>query len=244
MKDELPKHDGPLIDWRQLIERHGTPVRFPNHLEPEDSAFDGPRSLFAYQQAAHLLQPAEAEIRSIVSELLYPEIVRVTCLPTYSVAWTLAIVGERKFGYTLLLTEPSYSMPPIGIAAPSDLPRPEDDEAISAQPIIHRRSEMQPELAGPICAVWRRVVSETRYPAQPLLGKCDGESYHFAYRHHLKSLPMAGQTWSPPEDSVPGNMVALSSALRTLALRQGAPSEAIQKIQSHLEWLNQQVGRG
>jgi len=255
--DQLkPEHS--VKNWARALEERGTPVHFPEHLEPEDSPFSAPGSL-EYEHLAYLLRAAEAEAQPVVRDLLYPEIVRVTCMPTYwPPAWTLAIIGETKFGYVLLMTEHDVSSPPGEILPESSNPlsiEHSDPNSIREKPVIHRRTELPTELAGRVCSVWQRVVSETRYAAEPLLGKCDGDTYHFAYWRHRKSLPMGGKTWSPPEESVPGHLVALAQllrgvlgghsrvelahALRGEPLNSPASSEFFERIEAEVAWLKE-----
>jgi len=217
---------------------HATPADPILHLEPEGSPFYGP-STWTYNRiiAKSLLEPGWAEVQPIARELLHPEIASVLCLHSWKPNWALWVVGESRYGYSVVLTEPDYQSAEPDIFLPTGT---ESQPSIPVKPTKKRRSDLTSNLGTQICSIWRRVLSATRYPKVPILGACDGVTYHFGYEGK-ETNPMYGKTWSPGQQTVPSQLAALSNTLRDY-IRTTNPSEQQidQRIAAHLAWFSTQ----
>jgi hypothetical protein len=207
------------------------------YLEPEDSPFSPPLKLairaYELMVAKSLLEPAEVVFRSTAYRDPQKEIASLVCLPSFEPEWALCVAGERMSGFSVLLTEAKKNIwyssrnPEVGF------------------PIAVSKSEGQlaADLGGAICDVWRKVLSQTRYPKElQTSGRCDGVTYHFAYWGVRGGSLLAGKAWSPAEESVAGKLVAVSHALRDY-LGEAGPSrqQIVQTIEEHLAWLQKQA---
>ena len=219
------------------------------HLEPEDSPFITPPTPEHYRLIAEdLLVSLEAEVRPLARELVHPEVASVLCLPSWSPRWALTLVGESKYSYTILLTEPDYvalgAKSASGLAgAPTaqDVPRPLDN-GVAPEVSMHR-SQLPKEMAVAICDVWHNVLLQTRYPREHLFGCCDGVTYHFAYRRHDQVAPMGGQTWSPPAGTPAGHLVTLAHALRDYVMSpEPSNQQLLKQIEQNVAWFRSRVG--
>jgi hypothetical protein len=216
-----------------------TPIDPILHLEPEDSPFWGSATWDSSRVAAKsLLEPGWAEVSSIARELLHPEIASVVCLPTWRPFWALWVVGEGRYGYSVVSTEPDYQSAEPDILLPTGS---ESQPSIPTRPVKKLRRDLGKDLGTPICDIWRKVLSRTRYPKSSISGRCDGTTYHFGCENK-ETNPMYGQTWSPAEQTQAGQLAALSHSLRDY-LRAAGPSEQqiVQNIEAHLARLRAQT---
>lgn len=219
--------------------QYGTPVDPILHLEPEDSPFWGSATWISSRVIAKsLLEPGWAEVESIARELLHPEIASVVCLPTWGPFWALWVVGEGRYGYSVVSTEPDYQSAEPDILLPTGI---ESQPSIPMRPVKKLQRDLSKDLGTRICQIWRKVLSETRCPKVPVLGACDGVEYHFGYEAK-ETNPMYGQTWSPAKHTVPGELASLSHTLRHY-LRAANPSEPqfVERIEAHLAWFRTQT---
>ena len=215
--------------------KYGTPIDPILHLEPEDSPFWGSSTWISSQVfTKSLLEPGWAEVSSITRELVHPEITSVVCLPRGMPSWALWVVGEGRYGYSVVSTEPDYQSAEPDILLPTGI---ESQPSILMRPVKKLQRDLSKNLGTRICDIWRKVLSETRYPKSSISGRCDGTTYHFGYENK-ETNPMYGQTWSPAEQTQAGQLAALSHSLRDY-LRAAGPSEQqiVQKIEAHLAWL-------
>ena len=155
----------------------------------------------------------------------------LVCVPTFEPEWALLVVGERKAAFWVLFVEAQKS---LWYSTNNWYSAKGDPEIPSPPPVEIHRNELNPSLAGAVCDIWSRVLLQTRYPQEPLDG-CDGVTYHFAYSGKGK-LAMAGKTWSPEEETVPGKLVGLSHALRDYAKDAANQDVFLTVIEDHLEW--------
>jgi len=217
--DQADKKPDVDLSLEGLLEA-ATPVHREDHLEPEASRFTRPASSgmdISLTLAAKLVAPIEREIDALPL-LPWHEKASVFCHPTYEAPWALQVVGSRVAGFWALVSELTA----------------QKAEEISFSTSM-RCTELSKDLGFSVCHSWRRIVSQTHYAEQRLGGRCDGESYHFAYSG--KDTPeMAGQTWSPAKTTVPGRFVALAKALKEY-VRDPVNHPAMEAIHDHVAWL-------
>ena len=87
-------------------------------------------------------------------------------------------------------------------------------------PLTRCEKPLDAAVAQKVSAVWIGVLLETRYSPAETLG-LDGVTYHFSAVHQdilagrILSPPhfLAGETWSPPSDSKPGQLAELAETL-------------------------------
>ena len=91
--------------WVARFLQHTGPEDQILHLEPESSAFSRSAEWIS-EHTQSLLESGWAEVESIARELLHPEIATVLCLPSWNISWALWIVGENRYGYSIVSTEP------------------------------------------------------------------------------------------------------------------------------------------
>ena len=226
-------------NWLAELLKHATPIDPILHFVPEDSPFWVPSTwILPLVIAKSLLEPGLAEVESIARELVHPEIASVVCLPAWESSWALWVVGEGRYGYSVVSTEPDYQSAEPDFLLPTGI---ESQPSIPVTPVKTRQSNLTSNLGTPICSMWRMALSQTRYPKASGRGVCDGVEYHFGYRCR-GSYPMFGKTWSPAEQTVPGELAALSHTLRD-HLRAANPSEQqfVQRIEAHLAWFRTQT---
>ena len=134
----------------------------------------------------------------------------VVCLPSFLPEWALRLhrSGDRS---VLSLAEADGQL--WFCPDPAAVRVRRSDTAISV------------DLAAAIRRAWREALVQVKHPSQPRYG-LDGESYHFALSE-LETGPMAGQTWSPDEQSRPGRLVALAHSLRQYILAGEAERSSI-----------------
>jgi hypothetical protein len=224
----MPHGDDASIDLILSLLKDAKPVPCSPYLEPEDSRFSLAPGMRVYEQmlAESLLEAAEREAQSLAPAWQREEKASLVCLPSFEPEWALWVVGERKAGFWVLLTEAEKT---IWYSTTNNPERPRPPSVK-----IHR-SELATDLGRAVCDIWSRVLSQTRYPREPLQGACDGVTYHFAYsRKWIKET--AGKTWSPEEETVPGKLVGLSHALRDYAKDSANQDVFLKVIQDHLEW--------
>lgn len=205
------------------------------HLEPESPAFSRSAEWIS-ESTQSLLESGWAEVESIARELLHPEIASVLCLPSWNISWALWIVGENRYGYSIVSTEPDLDRLELDLTCPET----ESPVSMPVTPIKLLRSDLSSELGIPICTIWRWMPSQTRCPKVPILGACDGVTYHFGYEGKDRN-PMGGKTWSPARQTAPGELAAFSETLRHFLRAVGtSKQELLQDIDAHLAWFRTQ----
>jgi hypothetical protein len=212
-------HDNKTGSLRELFMKHRvrSPVAQHPYLEPYRSPFSpldwgrGYRAMFK-----SFLEAGVREVDRIAFNSLHPETVGVVCLPTGQTWWALWLVGERKYGFSIVSTklcraEARSETAPSGEPSKHDDTEITVDSAITSSALV-RVAEIPADLGPGICAAWKQVLLATRHrDDRHGVMPCDGTTYHFSYGS------MAGHTWCPPDDIVPGKLVALSNALYDFA---------------------------
>jgi hypothetical protein len=223
--------EGDLIS-RLLKDANWVPCESSPYLEPEGSLFSvalsGQLGAYMLVVATSLLGAAECEAGLLAPNWQRDEIASLVSLPSFEPEWALWVVGARRVGFWVLLIEADRS---IWHSMRSEL------ETRDSVPLKKRYGELSIELGAAVCDIWSRVLSQTRYPEERTMDRCDGVSYHFAYsRKNIAST--AGTTWSPPEGTIPGQLVGLSDTLRKY-VQYGGQSNAqiVRKIAEDLAWL-------
>lgn len=90
-------------------------------------------------------------------------------------------------------------------------------------PVQMRRAHLDAGTAALLSGICRDVLLQVRYPKQPSAG-LDGTSYHAA--HWEPGLVLSGTTWSPEDDTLAGEFVAMELALKGFADAPEAMREA------------------
>jgi hypothetical protein len=205
-----------------------------------------------------LVEPGKLEVDLIAGKSLHPEIASVVCWPVFEPAarsphpdliievcpeiepeWALWVVGEGKVGYSVVSTEFDYVSVAEEFTTPGWIDSTDVAGMLDWLDSLMRRAlkkHVKPlpiEAAAAVCDVWSKVLFLTRY-RETQFAECDGTTYHFGHSKR-GSAPMAGKTWSPPEETVPGKLVSLSRLLRE-CVRDAGPSDdrIIQKIDEHV----------
>ena len=228
-------HSGRLPSLpRALRETNQNLPPLNGHLEPEDSPFSPPHgeSLKMYEVlvARALLERAELESRLVATGRKDKEIASLVCLPSSRPEWALWVVGTRETGFSLLLNEYEVSIWLLLRSGQGPLPTQ----------VVKRQRPMAKDLAAKICEIWKKALSQTRYPEQPRGFGLDGESYHFGY-WKVRAHPMAGRTWSPEETTVPGKLVALGRVLKDYVQDTAeSDQQIIGRIAKHIAWFETQ----
>jgi hypothetical protein len=197
------------------------------HLEPEDSPFSPPAgrswsSAYHITVARMLLEPIELE----TEREEHKEIASLVCLPSFAPEWALWVGGERKTGFSVLVSEAEERIWMLARTTESPFP-------------ARARTSQRPlpiDLAGAICDVWSRVLSQTRYAEESQVGN-DGVYYHFGYWVVGKG-PLAGKTWSPRGAMVPGKLVALRHNLKDYVQDPANQEVFLKVIEDHIEWFD------
>lgn len=205
----------------------GKLLESPPHLEPEDSLFS-PTMFNVIKEyrltvGEHLMGALALEAQSLAPSWEREEIATLVCTPAFYPEWALWVVGERRAGFWVLMTEADQN---IWYSTRGGV-------EIHHSPTM-KKSELAIDLGGEICDVWRSILSQTRYPKEPW-GGCDGVSYHFAYSK--KGIPaMAGKTWCPGAATTPGKLVSLAYMLKDYVRDPANQDAFLHAINEHLAW--------
>jgi hypothetical protein len=195
------------------------------YLEPEGSPFSSPGKwwigYYELNVARTLLEPIELAARGEG----YNEIASLVCLPSFEPEWAVGVAGDRKTGFSVLLTEAEKH-----IWYSTLKPEMQSSEA----PVRMQQCQLPTDRAGAMCDIWRRILLQTRYHEKSKLG-CDGVFYHFAY-WRVGSAPLAGKTWSPEEATVPGKLAVLGHTLKDYARDTANQDVFLKAIEDQLEW--------
>lgn len=70
---------------------------------------------------------------------------------------------------------------------------------------------VQPQLAQSLIGIWRTLLLQTHYDENAESG-LDGDTFHFSM--HDRDRDLAGQVWSPPDDTNIGKLVAIVYSVR------------------------------
>lgn len=230
-------HDDDASNLYSIIasaKKSAKPVPRSPYLEPEDSPFTFLPGLRVYEAMLTEILSAAAD-REAQSLMEWPwqreEKANLVCVPSFEPEWALSIVGERKAGFWVLFMEAQNSL----WYSTNTWYSATADPKIPSPPIVEIfRSKLVPALGGAVCDIWNRVLFQTRYPPEPLHGR-DGTTYHFSYSRK-RGLAMAGKTWSPEEETVPGKLVGLSQALKCYAKDAANQDVFLKAVEDHLEW--------
>ena len=206
-----------LLKYAKPLPRKASP-----YLEPEDSPFSPPPgrwgiSSYELKVARTLLEPIELEARGEE----YQEIASLVCLPSFEREWAVWVAGERKTGFSALLTEAEKNIWYSTLTA-------------EVAPVRMYQCQLPTDRAGAICDIWKRILAQTRYPQESTLG-FDGVDYHFGY-WGKGSPPLAGKIWSPEETTVPGKLADFGRTLRDYVKDTANQDVFLRAIEDHLEW--------
>ena len=190
------------------------PVSAADYLEPDDAFFK------SYHD----------QVKSVFKEMYEPGVrVRMTVEPSFSVEYAVAVkqTGE-KFAVISVTAENQLwrfevlkQMKAGAISASDDkgndttaaeIKKLEASLPKNPNEVKVERCEvpLDAALAGRIIAVWRKMLAGVA--AAPYDGGLDGTFYHFSAPVDGKEL--AGQTWSPSEDSNTGRLVMIAETAR------------------------------
>ena len=230
--------DDASTNFQELLKNAKTVPRFSPCLEPEDSPFSLDVGIRFYEQmlTESLLGSTQREAQSLAPIWQQEENAILICLPSFQPEWTLSVVGDRSSRYWVLLAEAQSS---LWLSTTSWYSTAGNPFPVPPSVKIYR-SEMAADLGGEVCEIWRRVLSQTRYPQEHCDG-CDGVIYHFTYsRRGTKGIPRrSGKTWSPEEDSVPGKLVGLSHTLADYAKDPVNRDVFLEVIQDRVRWFQE-----
>ena len=194
------------------IEAEGKPVVSSQYLSPEGSSvFRTGFNRVVEPWNRVLVEPGETEVAAIAKESLHPQFASVLCRPTYTQPWALWVVGELRYGFTVVSTEQEAKRRDRKVIPPAPDAQSSDDtetEAILAQVSARKYVRSISAVVGAaVCEVWQQVLAQTRYSEDQMAG-CDGETYFFTYGG------MAGTTWTPSGETIPRKLIRLCDALR------------------------------
>jgi hypothetical protein len=195
------------------IEAEGKPVVSSQYLSPEGSSvFRTGFNRVVEPWNRVLVEPGETEVAAIAKESLHPQFASVLCRPTYTQPWALWVVGELRYGFTVVSTEQEAKRLDGEVMLPAPPARPGDVEA-ELEAILARVSarryvrSISAEVGAAVCEVWKKVLAQTRYSDDQFRGN-DDETYFFTYGG------MAGTTWTPSGETIPRKLIRLCEALR------------------------------
>jgi hypothetical protein len=230
---------------RDILRKNAVPWEPSPYLEPEDSIFLRRRWESDAVRVIHqtLIAPGEREADRLAREGLHPEISTVFSFPTFQRPWALWLVGERKFGFSVVSTQLylARSNPDASFPDGAEPSAPLDSENSQISSYATKRVVAFPaDLGAAVSEAWRQVLHQTRYPKESLF-PCDGVTYHFTFHRHGQR-PMAGKTWSPPESVPPGKLVVLSQAIHDFVWNKDFNDPfAIQAVEESLKSLRGQL---
>lgn len=183
-----------------------------DHLEPEAGILNAPG--FVWDDAKRLREVLLKDAASY-------HLARMVCLPSFEPEWMVTVVREDGEDFD----DPhTYFVEYVG--AETKLFRIKDLQDVKVR---RSRAALDHDTAEFLNMTWRRLLRRTRYPKEPRVGLgADGVSYHFSRYVPLidrgRNDPLAGweqgTTWSPEEDSLCGELVAIGEGLKDYALAQ------------------------
>jgi hypothetical protein len=183
------------------------------HLQPEDSPLDR-------------LSYREKYYQMVSDALLEPELIqrrgriRVVCLPSFQVEWSLRLLGSVKKGFSLVLSVAETQIWSCQPGAPV---------AVKVM-----EAPLPTDLAVQVCDVWQKMLLRVRHRESISIGR-DGTNYHFA----CDTPGMAGKIWSPGSSTAPGKLVALSHLLYKYAEQEDAVrNELLGEIRKAAGWFD------
>lgn len=220
-----PKDPSEMTRLAQLLKPATLVRREPSsHLEPENSPFSstGGAAISSYEVmvARALVEPMELQVRGQGCR----EIASLVCLPSFKPEWAVWVAGDRKTGFSVLLTEAGENIWYRALRAEMPLS--------SAVRMQHGRLPI--DRAEAICDIWRRILSQTRYPKESRMGN-DGVVYHFAY-WVVGNPAQSGKTWSPGMTTVPGKLAALGHSIKDYVQDPENQDVFLNVIDDHLAW--------
>lgn len=194
------------------------PCLAADYLEPEPSIYGG--------------DAFSAQYDSIVVSVLHAAydrdvVLRMLAEPSFGPEFAVGLKGAPNGPYQIFTLQPSVhlwgyetvSMLKSGEvkviqgdankeiqALQSHLPRDPKDVAVTSC-----FASVDSATAARISAVWEKMLRATHFPDHDTMG-LDGEIFHFAMRAKFQFL--AGQVWSPPEQSPAGMLVAVAGAMK------------------------------
>jgi hypothetical protein len=144
---------------------------------------------------------------------------RMVCLPAFEPEWMVTVVREDGEDFDVPHT---YFVEYVGAETKPFPPRDSQDIKVKKS-----RAALDLDTAEFLNMTWRRLLRRTRYLKEPRLG-ADGVSYHFSRYVPMidrgRNDPLAGweqgTIWSPDEDSLCGELVAIGEGLKDYALAQ------------------------
>jgi hypothetical protein len=191
-----------------------------DHLEPEAGILNTPDSHWDYAK----------RLRDILlKDAASYHLARMVCLPSFETEWVVTVVREDA-------KDPDdpqiYFVDYVG--AESKLFRTKDSDEIKVR---KARAVLDADTAEFLNTTWRRMLRRTRYPKEFGLG-ADGVTYHFSRfvpmidrgRNDPEAGWEQGTTWSPDEDSLCGELVAIGEALKDYALAQAEDRQKLGSV--------------
>jgi hypothetical protein len=183
-----------------------------DHLQPERSPFELRAELDRYYARLRKLLCTPRERESCQAQVL--------CLPSFEQDWSLWVTYRHRFGdYALLFRRAESSI----------------WEAAGGEPNVEclERVLDGSALANRIVAAWTKVLKRTSYRGSGSDG-LDGVTYHFLASN------MAGWTWSPDADTVPGKAVELAHLLCSFVeAGEHGGHKSLRQVESLLSWFEQ-----
>jgi hypothetical protein len=206
-----------------------------DHLEPEQAILNEPEWQWSYAQRLREV---------LLKDAARYHLARMVCLPAFEPEWVVTVVREEA-------EDPdaphSYYVEYVG--AEKKLFPPKKSQGVTAK---KSRAPLDRETAESLNKTWRRMLRATRYPKEPRLG-ADGVSYHFSRFLPLidrgsQSDPLAGweqgKIWSPDEDSLCDELVAIGERLKAYATARPEDREKVrQEIRERTSKLGARLDR-
>lgn len=226
----------------------GNALAYGEHLEPEGSIFTELRWHFFHLKdedseskpralvEADWLYKYHAMVLSVLVDAYAQNVkTRAIILPTFSPEYAVGIT-EDKDAYGIFYLQPEVSLSAyVGLDVLKESAKTHTGEALKRiEKMITELDAVLPEnpmdvgieryacaiessLAERIIQVWDTMLQKTHYAKDHPNGT-DGATYHFSMFSLNYFLELAGTTWSPPEDSNTGRLVAITDSMRDLCL--------------------------
>ncbi|AGA28456.1 hypothetical protein [Singulisphaera acidiphila] len=189
-----------------------------SHLEPENGILNATDSTWN----------SSKRIREVLlKEATYYHLARMVCLPSFDEPeWVVTVV--RQDGEELDAPH-TYFVEYVGAETKLFLAKGAQDVQVKRS-----RAPLDRSTAESLNKTWRRMLRSTRYPKDPRLG-ADGVNYHFSRFVPLidrgRNDPLAGweqgKIWTPDEDSLCGELVAIGEELKRYAVALPADRDRI-----------------
>jgi hypothetical protein len=178
-----------------------------DHLEPEKGILNQPEWQWKYAQRLREV---------LLKDAAGYHLARMVCLPAFEPEWVVTVVREEAEDL-----DAPHSYYVEYVVAEKKLFPTKDSQGVTVK---RSRAPLDRETAESLNKTWRRMLRTTQYPNEPRLGT-DGVSYHFSRFLPLfdrgRSDPLAGweegTIWTPDEESLCGELVAIGERLKAYA---------------------------